>query len=165
MVLHRACTQVGMSGINSATVTAKLKKSGLVPRNSAALEKYIKKNFQAQVLSQLLESMAYNHEYVIRCKMEYWNLPNVPEGVLARRACRYLQHAIKLVPLKVVLVLFRTWFNGWCTARRFQEKTAKCLLGCGVQSTFAALTAYNITHTVRWSPTLPCNTCSYLAIV
>ena len=35
-----------------------------------------------------------------------------------------------LVPPRVALVLFRTVFNGWCTARRFQVKEAKCLLGC-----------------------------------
>ena len=31
--------------------------------------------------------------------------------------------------------MFRTWFNGWCTARRFQVKRARCLLGCGAGST------------------------------
>ena len=33
------------------------------------------------------------------------------------------------MPVRVVLVLFRTWLNGWCTARRFQVKHAECLFG------------------------------------
>ena len=38
--------------------------------------------------------------------------------------------ASKLVPVKVVLTLFRTWWNGWCTARRFQVRHAQCLFRC-----------------------------------
>ena len=34
------------------------------------------------------------------------------------------------MPVRVALVLYRTWVNGWCTARRFQVKEADCLLGC-----------------------------------
>ena len=54
----------------------------------------------------------------------------MPEGTLTRRAARYLHQAFKPVPVKVALVLFRSCFNGWCTARRFQKKESCCLLGC-----------------------------------
>lgn len=50
----------------------------------------------------------------------------MPDGILARRAARYLSHAFELVPARVATVLFRTWFAGWCTARRFQVGQASC---------------------------------------
>jgi hypothetical protein len=67
---------------------------------------------------------------VLRCKLKRWCISEVPEGILARRASKRLGRALGLVPVKVVFVLFRTWFNGWCSARRFQVKQAPCLFGC-----------------------------------
>jgi hypothetical protein len=80
-------------------------------------------------LRNLVEKHEYNHEHVIRNKLRRWQLL-VPAGILARRSIRVLEHAFHLVPCRVALVLFRTWFNGWCTARRFQKLQSVCLLGC-----------------------------------
>ena len=54
--------------------------------------------------------------------------------MLARRAWRNLTHALEVAPSRFVFVLFCTWFNGWCTARRFQVKQAPCLFGCDMGS-------------------------------
>jgi len=94
------------------------------------VEMYVKHKFQAQALRSLVEKREYNHEHVIRSKLRRWQLAFVPAGILARRAIRVLQHAFELVPCRVACVLFRTWFNGWCTARRFQKQKSVCLLGC-----------------------------------
>ena len=46
-----------------------------------------------------------------------------------------MNRAFAIVPVRVALVLFRSFFNGWCTARRFQVKHAPCLFGCTYGST------------------------------
>ena len=103
------------------------------PFNSApARDEYVKRRFQAEVLLQLTAADAYNHEHVLRRKLARWNfgLAWTPPGILARRSTVILNVTLKLVPLRVALVLFRAWLNGWCTARRYQVKQAPCLLGC-----------------------------------
>ena len=72
----------------------------------------------------------YNHESVLRRKLDRWKFHRILEGTLARRAARVLHTTFQIVPLRVALVLLRTWFNGWCTARRFQAKQSRCLIGC-----------------------------------
>ena len=136
LILYRAKAQLEQIGITSAVVRRKLIDSNQAPRVHFALERCIKKGFQAEVLRLLVASEAYNHEHVIRHKLGYWHLTGAPEGTLARRACKNLHRSLEFVPVKVAFVLFRTWCNGWCTARRFQVRRASCLLGCGVQSTF-----------------------------
>ena len=84
----------------------------------------------------LVASESYNQKHVIRDQPDYWHLTGTPEGTLARRACKDLHRSLEFVPVKVAFVLFRTWCNGWCTARRFQVRRATCLLGCGVQGAF-----------------------------
>ena len=81
-------------------------------------------------MKQLCRAGAYDGEHYLRRKLERWNKNSVPPGILVRRAARILKSADSLVPAKVVFVLFRSWLNGWCTARRFQVAQASCLLGC-----------------------------------
>ena len=96
------------------------------------IEQHIKRKFQGQALNSLLHAEAYSHEDVLRRKLKRWGIRTVPEGTLARRASRYIRHAFTLVPTRVAVVLFRTWLNGWCTARRFQVRHATCLFACGL---------------------------------
>ena len=42
-----------------------------------------------------------------------------------------LQRLARLVPPRVVAAVLRTWFNGWCTARRFQAN-GRCFFGCSM---------------------------------
>ena len=64
----------------------------------------------------------------IRHRIQRWQFPD-PIGHVARRALRRLKSAFSLVTPRVAAVLLRTLFNGWCTARRFQEEGV-CILGC-----------------------------------
>ena len=146
LVLCRARSHFEQLDITQATVMRRMAQTYVIPRNPAELERFKKKHFQAQLLRQLLEREAYNHENIVRDHLERWHIASVPAGTLARRACRHLKHALDLVPLKVALVLFRTWFNGWCTARRFQVREAKCLLGCGAPCTFTESCFDSIDH-------------------
>jgi hypothetical protein len=56
-----------------------------------------------------------------------------PPNWIAHRVSRNLLKLPKLVPPRVCAAVFRTIFNGWCTARRFQRVGTpgdKCWLGC-----------------------------------
>ncbi len=76
----------------------------------------------------LLPHQRDNPENRVRHRIQRWQFPD-PIGHVTRRALRRLQSAFSLVTPRVAAVLFRTLFNGWCTARRFQEE-GSCILGC-----------------------------------
>ena len=90
----------------------------------------VKAGFQSRVVQHLVAAEPYNHEDVLRTKMSRFKILGVPAGILSRRATRRIAHAFEIVPARVAIVLFRTWLNGWCTARRFQQKGVSCLFGC-----------------------------------
>ena len=118
-------------GVTPSTVRSALLQARRPGSSISALRNYVKNHFQSTVLHQLVLSEAFSHEHAIRLHLVRWKLTSVPEGVLARRAARHLRAACGLVPVRVAIVLFRTWFNGWCTRRRFQIRCSECLLGCG----------------------------------
>ena len=63
-----------------------------------------------------------------RHKLARWSLP-IPVGRLARRAPNIFERLSRLAPPRVVAAVWRTQWNGWCTARRFQN-VGRCCLGC-----------------------------------
>ena len=130
MVLHRARSQAEMLGVTTRSVQSAHELRWKGRRDTHTLPLHIKTRFQSQALLQLMIAQHYNHEHVLGHKLQRWQIQGVPDGILARRAARYLPHAFELVPARVATVLFRTWFNGWCTARRFQVGQASCLFGC-----------------------------------
>ena len=77
----------------------------------------------------LVTTDKYNPEHYLRGKLQRWKI-DVPEGILTRRALRYLNKACQLAPNRVAVVFLRTLFNGWCTARRFQQSGSSCLFDC-----------------------------------
>jgi len=61
-----------------------------------------------------------------------WGLPGPPAHIV-RRMLRHLQKLPVLVPPRVCAAVLRTFFNGWCTERRFQRRYCSsniCMLGC-----------------------------------
>lgn len=129
MVVHRAKVAASERGITSATIRTAIA-ARCNTHQRMGLQQSIKRCFQAEAMSQILQSQQYESEHHIRTKLRRWRVASVPEGILARRALTRLQQAFALVPIRVAIVLFRTWLNGWCTARRFQQRRARCLLGC-----------------------------------
>ena len=73
-------------------------------------------------------------ENLVRSRMRRWakaGLVTVPEGVAARRAEKILTCIRKVCPPCVTWAVIRTWLNGWCTMRRFQNRQSNsCLLAC-----------------------------------
>ena len=99
-------------------------------QQASSAETLFRRRFQALVSDQLSARAGYSSEGVLRRKLARWRIAGVPEGTLTRRAVRILHRAFALVPARVAFVLFRSWFNGWCTARRFQNRSALCRFGC-----------------------------------
>ena len=64
----------------------------------------------------------------MREKLSIWRVQLFPR-LRATRALEVLKRLRRLVPPRVVAATLRTWFNGWCTARRFQGRDS-CLFGC-----------------------------------
>ena len=93
-----------------------------------------KNGFQNAVFAKLIRLEAYDHEAVLRKKLARWRIHAIPDGSLARRGSRILQRAFERAPVRVANVLFRTWLNGWCTARRFQVAHSACLFHCRVDA-------------------------------
>ena len=66
----------------------------------------------------------------LRHKMARWELP-IHGGRQVERALLILPRLAKLLPPRVQAAIMRTWYNGWCTQRRFQrEDGGTCMLGC-----------------------------------
>ena len=70
----------------------------------------------------------FHVEARFRQKFVRWAL-DTPIGHLARKAPEVFLDLSEAAPPRVCAALFRTLWNGWCTARRFQ-KEGSCCLGC-----------------------------------
>ena len=73
------------------------------------VQKSVQKHFQHHVTMMLRAADAYDHEALLGTKLQRWRITEVPEGTLARRACRLVREAFALVPARVANVLFRAW--------------------------------------------------------
>ena len=71
----------------------------------------------------------YNHEEFLRRRLKRWKF-QTPIGIICRRATTKIGIIFSLVSPRVAAVVFRTWLNGWCTGRRFQNPALKCQLAC-----------------------------------
>ena len=63
-----------------------------------------------------------------RQKLARWKAAS-PIGIVSRRMPAIFARLGKLVPPRVTAAVFRAQWNGWCTARRFQQEGA-CCFGC-----------------------------------
>ncbi len=66
----------------------------------------------------------------LRKKLEKWTLPLFPR-LRAQRALGVAARLRGLVPPRVVAAVIRTWYDGWCSQRRFQARGSCCLFGRG----------------------------------
>ena len=64
-------------------------------------------------------------------KLAQWDA-GVFQRVKAQRGIRVLEKLARMVPPRVIAAVYRTWWDGWCTTRRFSERGAKCkcIWGC-----------------------------------
>ena len=152
-VLQNAYHKVQLLGINVAGIRSELQRE-FQGKHGSALESAIKKGFQARIHLHLLRSESYNHGNHLRSKLRGpdrnggWSTGILP-GILERRAPNILKSAFDLVGVKVAIVLFRTWHNGWCTAERFQNHTAKCMFHCSSTCSEDSVKHYAYCEVVR----------------
>ena len=66
-----------------------------------------------------------------RRRLDRWQIPLL-RGWRTRRAFEVAQRLNGMVPPRIIAAIIRTWFNGWCTARRFQRRDL-CIFGCQSQ--------------------------------
>ena len=83
---------------------------------------------QRAARAALVRAARAHPETRLRQKLERWRLPLFPR-LRAQRAARVLLRLRQVVPPRVVAAVLRTWYNGWCTRRRFQGR-GKCVFGC-----------------------------------
>ena len=122
-VLLRARAVASDLGVTSGTVRASVASRAL---NEPARRRL----FQQRAYALCLRATRVDVEHVIRSKLSRFRINDPPPGILARRACSRLELCFSLVTPRVAIVLLRSWWNGWCTARRFQNRDARCLFGC-----------------------------------
>ena len=122
----RAVDYAALLNVTASTICATLRQRLGIQHGVDVL---VKKRFQAEAFRMLVTTDKYNPEHYLRCKLQRWKI-DVPEGILTRRALRYLNNACQLAPNRVAVVFLRTLLNGWCTARRFQQPGSSCLFDC-----------------------------------
>ena len=96
--------------------------------HTRAQAKRLQQGVQRAARSALNRVRRVDPEPRLRKKLERWRLPLFPR-IRAMRAARVMVRLRLLVPPRVLAAVLRTWFNGWCTKRRFQGK-GDCLFGC-----------------------------------
>ena len=83
----------------------------------------------------------------IRHKLHRWKQP-VPPGIASRRFHQRLHELQCHVPPRVLAALWRTAWNGWCTAARFQ-RDAPCVFRCSAGAR-ARIEHYACCPFTRW---------------
>ena len=111
----RQCEQVGF---DIRDVEADLGQHQPRPHTRAVVHR-LARGVQKAARSRLSRLYRCCTEDRLRHKLERWDMPLFPR-LRASRALQAAQRLSKLVPPRVVAAVIRTWFNGWCTRRRFQ---------------------------------------------
>jgi hypothetical protein len=130
-VLLRADALAKAHGVNASVVYRSLSEQ-VGPREANARQ--ARNILQKHLLSLLLGAESFNVNCVerIRHKIKRWGL-QIPLGSLCRRLVRRLQLLQGLTTPRVQSAVFRTMWNGWATAARFQTEKP-CVLGCSVRA-------------------------------
>lgn len=114
-------------GISLATVEADLGANAPRPHTCCQAKK-LAHGVQKAARRALTLTLPSAPEVRLRSKLERWALPLYPR-LRAARAAAVTARLRKLAPPRVLAAVLRTWFNGWCTKRRFQCK-GSCVFGC-----------------------------------
>ena len=125
--LKAAVTHMQGSGITIESVEAELGAEAPRP-HTRHQSKRVAHGVQKAARTAIVRTEPDSSELRLRSKLQRWPLPLYPR-LRASRAAAVTRRLRKLVPPRVLSAVLRTWFNGWCTQRRFQAK-GSCLFGC-----------------------------------
>ena len=94
------------------------------------------KDLQRELYAQLRTPQIHAAENRIRNKLQRWQRKlGTPIGTLTRRLQPRMLKLSGKVPPRVMAAVFRTIWNGWCTAARSTQTQAPCVLQCSDTAT------------------------------
>jgi hypothetical protein len=125
--LAEALGEMQSKGISLASVEVDLGANAPRPHTCGQAKK-LAHGVQKAARRALTRTMPAAPEARMRPKLARWALPLYPR-LRATRATAVTARLRKLAPPRVLAAVLRTWFNGWCTKRRFQGK-GNCIFGC-----------------------------------
>ena len=125
--LAAAVQHLRQQGITIATVEEALGATAPRPHTRARV-RGLAHGVQQAARAAIARTLRSCPEARFRKKLERWRLSIFPR-IRAMRATRVVPRLRRLVPPRVAAAVLRTWFNGWCTKRRFQGRS-KCIFGC-----------------------------------
>jgi exonuclease III len=114
-------------GITIATVETKLAGNMQLPLTKARHTRILK-GVQAMATDMWDTTERGNHEARLRHKLDRWQIAVLP-NIRTSRATRLLAAMPRHIPPRCIAAIMRTWYNGWCTQRRFQGGPGHCLFG------------------------------------
>ena len=127
--LHRTSAMLDERGLSSSLLVSTAGWDQIDPdRRNNGIRKAESK-FQACTRLALARKDRPDPVGRIRAKLKRWCLGGI-ERHTAERCSRMFLRLAKLVPPRVAHAVWRTTWNGWTSARRFQQSSHHCLLGC-----------------------------------
>ena len=90
-----------------------------------------KEEFQHRVTKYFRTTVVGTAALHFRRRMDRWTTLGSLPGYRAAKVCRVLEVLGRKTSPKVQAAYLRTFCNGWCTRKRFQQH-AGCVFGCGV---------------------------------
>ena len=128
-VLHRTSQRLDGCGLDDRVLLRNAGSDIIDPDPNASGNRKVKSKFQACTRAALARIERPDNIGRIRAKLQRWNLAGI-ERHTAERCSSMFKRLAKLVPPRVAHAVWRTAWNGWTTARRFQKPSHHCLLGC-----------------------------------
>ena len=96
---------------------------GLTARTGKSLQSYLYDKVRRAIHLNSVDRIVHD-------RLGRWR-PHVCGGVLTGEHLTVISRTLKLsVPPCVIASLLHSWCNGWCTARRFQQRNVTCVFGC-----------------------------------
>ena len=127
--LHNNSVTLESTGLGASVLLTKAGWDVIPADNMEAGVRRVRKSFQKCVRVALLKRDQQAPVSRIRKKLGRWNLTGNPNAT-SNRCARAFQDFKGLFPPRVSAAIWKTMWNGWTTARRFQ-RNADCLLCCG----------------------------------
>ena len=127
--LHRNSAKLDNWGLDSAVMLRNAGWESIDPEDRGKCISKVKSKFQSCARIAFVRRDRPDNIGRIRAKLTRWHLAGI-ERHTAERCARLLQRLAKLVPPRVAHAVWRTMWNGWTSARRFQQPSHHCHLCC-----------------------------------
>ena len=125
--LHLAFREMRNAGV--ALPEVHLRAAQATARPLTELQEQRSRKRTQRAAEELIREREVRHpEARMRKKLEHWPMELFPR-LRGQRAVAVLRRLAALAPPRVCAAVLRTWWSGWCTARRFGSR-GTCRFGC-----------------------------------